>query len=77
MGPKYAKERNERVSAVSDLTGSGGPILTPAMLQWLLDGSIKTKEDITTGIENGPEALVSMLRGGNRGKAILKIADPE
>ncbi|PYI18021.1 putative zinc-type alcohol dehydrogenase-like protein PB24D3.08c [Aspergillus japonicus CBS 114.51] len=59
MGPKYAKERNERVSA------------------WLLDGSIKTKEDITTGIENGPEALVSMLRGGNRGKAILKIADPE
>ncbi|RAL16317.1 MDR family NADP-dependent oxidoreductase [Aspergillus homomorphus CBS 101889] len=59
MGPKYAKERNERVSA------------------WLLDGSIKTKEHIATGIENGPEALVSMLRGGNHGKAILKIADPE
>ncbi|PYH45037.1 MDR family NADP-dependent oxidoreductase [Aspergillus saccharolyticus JOP 1030-1] len=59
MGPKYKKERDERVSA------------------WLLDGSIKATEDITTGIEHGPEALVSMLRGGNRGKTILKIADPE
>ncbi|RAL00944.1 MDR family NADP-dependent oxidoreductase [Aspergillus ibericus CBS 121593] len=59
FGPKYEKERDEKVSA------------------WLREGSIVAKEHITTGIENGPEALVGMLRGENLGKAILKIADPE
>ncbi|KAJ5976322.1 zinc-type alcohol dehydrogenase-like protein PB24D3.08c [Penicillium waksmanii] len=59
MGPKYSKERDEKVSA------------------WLVDGSIKTREDITVGIENGPEAFIAMLSGQNKGKATLKIADPE
>jgi len=59
MGPKYAAERTQRISA------------------WLKDGSIKSKEHITEGIENGSEAFVSMLKGGNFGKAILKIADPQ
>ncbi|PYH71659.1 MDR family NADP-dependent oxidoreductase [Aspergillus vadensis CBS 113365] len=44
---------------------------------WLQEGSINAKEDITVGIENGPEAFVAMLRGENLGKAVLKIADPE
>ncbi|GKZ30623.1 hypothetical protein AbraIFM66950_009770 [Aspergillus brasiliensis] len=45
--------------------------------QWLQEGSIQAKEDITVGIENGAEALVAMLRGDNLGKAVLKIADPD
>ncbi|GLA36847.1 hypothetical protein AnigIFM63309_003282 [Aspergillus niger] len=44
---------------------------------WLQKGSINAKEDITVGIENGPEAFVAMLRGENLGKAVLKIADPD
>ncbi|XRM41993.1 hypothetical protein ABZX51_005236 [Aspergillus tubingensis] len=44
---------------------------------WLQEGSINAKEDITVGIENGPEAFVAMLRGENLGKAVLKIADPD
>ncbi|PYI11184.1 oxidoreductase [Aspergillus sclerotiicarbonarius CBS 121057] len=59
FGPKYEKERDEKVAA------------------WLREGSIVAKEHITTGIENGPEAFLAMLRGENLGKAILKIADPE
>ncbi|OJJ70491.1 hypothetical protein ASPBRDRAFT_128180 [Aspergillus brasiliensis CBS 101740] len=45
--------------------------------QWLQEGSIQAKEDITVGIENGAEALVAMLRGDNLGKAVLKVADPD
>ncbi|PWY95818.1 oxidoreductase [Aspergillus sclerotioniger CBS 115572] len=59
FGPKYDKERDEKV------------------LAWLRDGSIIAKEHVTTGIENGPEGFVAMLRGENLGKAVLKIADPE
>lgn len=59
MRPKYAKDRDEKVSA------------------WLADGSIKTREDIAVGIEKGPQALIDMLIGKNKGKAVLKIADPE
>ncbi|KAJ5744157.1 zinc-type alcohol dehydrogenase-like protein PB24D3.08c [Penicillium manginii] len=44
---------------------------------WLADGSIKTREDVSIGIEHGPEAFIAMLSGKNKGKAVLKIADPE
>lgn len=43
--------------------------------QWLADGTFKSKESVTEGIENGPEGFVGMLQGKNFGKAVLKIAD--
>lgn len=39
------------------------------------DGSIKTLSHTIRGIENGPAAFVSMLEGGNMGKAVLRIAE--
>ena len=51
--------------------------MTADDVKWLQEGSINAKEDITVGIENGPEAFVAMLRGENLGKAVLKIADPD
>jgi len=43
------------------------------MQQWLADGDIKAKSDITDGIQNAPEGFVGMLHGENFGKAVLKI----
>lgn len=41
----------------------------------LATGEIKYREDIVDGLENAPEAFIGMLRGGNFGKLIVKIAD--
>ena len=31
---------------------------------------------MTDGLENAPSAFLGMLRGENRGKALVKVADP-
>lgn len=38
------------------------------------DGTIKYLEDVAEGLENAPAAFMSMLKGGNRGKQIVKLA---
>jgi hypothetical protein len=38
------------------------------------DGTIKYTEDVAEGLENAPEAFMSMLKGGNFGKQIVKVA---
>ncbi|KAF4520438.1 hypothetical protein B566_EDAN004010 [Ephemera danica] len=39
-------------------------------LKWIKEGKLKYKETITKGFEKTPEAFISMLHGGNIGKAI-------
>ncbi|KAI1204513.1 NAD(P)-binding protein [Annulohypoxylon truncatum] len=41
--------------------------------KWIVEGSIKAKLDVTEGIEKAAEGFVSMLKGENFGKALLKI----
>ncbi|KAH0841052.1 hypothetical protein AYO21_06546 [Fonsecaea monophora] len=45
--------------------------------QWIQDGSFKSVDHITVGMDHAPEGFLGMLRGENLGKSILKIADPE
>jgi NADPH:quinone reductase len=40
---------------------------------WLADGKLRYREDITEGLENAPAAFMGMLRGENRGKALVRI----
>lgn len=47
----------------------------PQMAQWLREGKIKYRETIAEGLENTPKAFMDMLRGGNIGKELVKIAD--
>ena len=42
---------------------------------WLQDGQIRFLEDVTDGIGNAPEAFCRLMRGENRGKAIVRFAD--
>lgn len=45
------------------------------MAEWLKAGKLKYRETITQGLEHAPEAFMSMLKGGNVGKALVKVAD--
>jgi NADPH-dependent curcumin reductase CurA len=45
------------------------------MAQWLQEGKLKYRENITEGIENAPRAFIGMLKGENIGKQLVKVAD--
>jgi NADPH-dependent curcumin reductase CurA len=47
------------------------------MSQWLREGRIKYKEDITDGLENAPRELVGLLRGENFGKKIIRVSQDQ
>jgi len=42
---------------------------------YLRDGKISYKESIVQGIENAPDAFMSLLKGGNFGKQLVQIKD--
>lgn len=49
----------------------------PQMAEWIKQGKLKYRETIAEGgIEKTPAAFISMLKGGNIGKQLVKIADP-
>ena len=46
------------------------------MSEWVQQGKLKYRETITDGgIEQAPAAFISMLKGGNIGKQLVKIAE--
>ena len=45
------------------------------LARWVLEGKLRWREDVTDGLENAPAAFMGMLRGENRGKALVKVAD--
>jgi NADPH-dependent curcumin reductase CurA len=45
------------------------------MSEWLREGRLKYKEDITDGLENAPRELIGLLRGKNFGKKIIRVSD--
>ncbi len=40
---------------------------------WVLDGSLKYREDIVDGLENAPDALIGVLGGRNFGKLLVRV----
>lgn len=47
------------------------------MAEWLQQDKLKYRETITEGgIEKAPTAFISMLKGGNIGKQLVKVAEP-
>ncbi|MGH3143499.1 MAG: NADP-dependent oxidoreductase, partial [Gaiellales bacterium] len=45
------------------------------LAKWVAEGQLTWREDITEGLENAPAAFMGMLRGENRGKALVKVAE--
>jgi NADPH-dependent curcumin reductase CurA len=43
---------------------------------WLREGRVRYREWVTEGLENAPRAFIELLKGGNFGKALVKVAEP-
>jgi NADPH-dependent curcumin reductase CurA len=44
---------------------------------WVANGDLRWQEHVTDGLENAPRAFIGMFHGENRGKALVKVAEPE
>ena len=40
---------------------------------WVASGHLKVQEDVISGLENTPQALIGLLAGENRGKRMVKL----
>jgi NADPH:quinone reductase len=45
------------------------------LARWVAEGKIRWREHVTDGLENAPRALIGLLNGENRGKALVKVAN--
>jgi hypothetical protein len=55
-------DHNDRLPAMlADITG------------WLRDGKLQYAETVVDGLENAPDAFLSLLRGGNTGKMVVRL----
>jgi hypothetical protein len=45
------------------------------MARWVAEGKVKYREDIRQGLETLPTAFSEMMRGGNFGKMLVRVAD--
>ena len=43
------------------------------LAQWIRDGKLKYREDITDGIENAPKQFIELMRGHNFGKKLIRL----
>lgn len=42
---------------------------------WVKEGKLKYRETVAEGLGNAPKAFIDMLKGGNTGKQIVRLAD--
>jgi hypothetical protein len=43
---------------------------------WVGEGRLRYREDVVEGLERAPQAFIGLFRGENRGKLLVKVADP-
>lgn len=51
------------------------PAFIEDMGQWMQQGRIKYREDITKGLENAPQAFMGLFKGNNFGKLLVQVSD--
>jgi NADPH-dependent curcumin reductase CurA len=69
---------SRRVRMEGFLVGDYAPLYGPALARltrWLADGRLSYREDVVEGLENAPRAFLGLLRGENRGKLLVKVAE--
>jgi NADPH-dependent curcumin reductase CurA len=49
------------------------PSYLPQATRWLRDGALHADETVVSGIENALEAFMSMMRGANTGKMLVRL----
>ncbi len=58
----------------SEFTRSHGRDFVREMSQWVLDGSVRYREDVVDGLDRAPSAFAGMLRGDNFGKLLVRVS---
>ena len=46
----------------------------PQLAQWILEGKLKTRQDIRPGLENALESVKLLYTGGNFGKLLIEVS---
>jgi NADPH-dependent curcumin reductase CurA len=76
MGLCVGKQLSLRGFIVSS-HGDLRPEFVSTVSGWLRDGSLVARETVVEGLENAVEAFRALLRGGNTGKMVVRLApDP-
>jgi NADPH-dependent curcumin reductase CurA len=44
-------------------------------VRWLGEGRLKLQETFVDGLENAPSAFIGMLKGENKGKMVVRVAE--
>jgi NADPH-dependent curcumin reductase CurA len=69
---------SRRVQMEGFLVGDFAHLYGPALARltsWLAEGRLRYREDVVEGLENAPRAFIGLLRGENRGKLLVKVAE--
>ncbi|MGP9491040.1 NADP-dependent oxidoreductase [Psychrobacter sp. AOP7-B1-24] len=75
MGQILANRLTVKGFIIFEEYGDHYPEFLKTMGQWVESGDIKTKEHITDGLAQAPQAFFDMLEGKNFGKTVVKVAD--
>ena len=51
------------------------PAFQRETVEWIKQGKLKWQETVLPGIENAPQAFLSLFSGGNFGKMLVKLSD--
>ncbi|PLP58123.1 NADP-dependent oxidoreductase [Mesorhizobium loti] len=51
------------------------PEFSAAMIEWLHDGKVKSRDTVYDGLDNAPKAFLGLFSGDNTGKMLVKLAD--
>jgi NADPH-dependent curcumin reductase CurA len=68
-----------RVRMEGFLVSDFAHLFEPALVRlstWLREGRLRYREDVVEGLEQAPRAFIGLLRGENRGKLLVKVAEP-
>ena len=49
------------------------PVAVAELARYLKDGRMKSREDVVTGLQTFPEALLKLFSGENFGKLVLQV----
>jgi NADPH:quinone reductase len=79
-GPRFLLGLVEKRARLEGFEVSGSAARFPAarrkLGRWLRQGRLKYREEVAQGLESAPQAFIHMLKGRNRGKQLVRLAEP-
>ena len=77
MGQILRKKIKMQGFIIFDSFGYLYPEFAKHMQAWLKDGKVKYREEVIDGLEKAPAAFISLLKGENLGKRVIKVGNEE